>query len=430
MVAGRRPAALALGIVFGRLQQVGESRTRPRTTTFWRVVGVIGACLGLVALSVSPAQAQAHPPTPITEPDGSPVPTDGTLPAADDGAGPGSTSTTAPDDQPGAGDQPSAADSGPTWPDPPPSDLDELGQLLAARRGAGPAVKPPDFFAGATADTTKPSGPPYKTGPAEGSPVVTPPPALPPGDGTIYAVGDSVLLGTERYLPTTVAGWDLRLDGRVGRRFPEGISIIQANRASLGQVAVVLLGHNDGRADWNGYVDAVMAEMRNVQRVVFVTVTEWTPNQADANRAFYEGAKRYKNIVVAPWAETVKANPDFLRDNVHPTVAGAIALSNLIAVMIGPVPARNGVVPPRPVILPLPPDSGSTTRTTTSPTTTPPTTRPPVTSPPTTSRPPVTLPPTTATTRPSTTLPPPTTATTAPTTSTAPPPTTPAGAGP
>jgi hypothetical protein len=396
---------------------VSDRRTcarRRAPTRRWRWPVALAACLGLLAATSGSALGQAHPPTPITDPDGSPVPTTA---GVDDTTATTGSAEAAPDAD-GVEEPAGAEDPATAWPEPAPSDLDELGLLLAARRGSSPAVKPPDFFEGATADTTKPSGPPYKTGPADGSPVVTPPPALPPGDGTIYAVGDSVLLGTERYLPTTVAGWDLRLDGRVGRRFPEGITVLQSNRASLGQVAVILLGHNDGRADWTAHVDTVMKEMRNVQRVVFVTVTEWTQDQVQANKAFHEAEKRYKNVVVAPWAETVAANPDFLRDNVHPTTAGAIALSNLIAVMIGPVPARSGQVPPRPVILTIPstPGSGATTTTTTprsSSTVAPTTTRPPATTP--TTRPPATTAPpaSTTTSRPATTS-----TTTAPSTST------------
>jgi hypothetical protein len=241
----------------------------------------------------------------------------------------------------------------------PRGELDDLGEVLMGRHASMPAVTPPPFFADPVPNT--PSGPPYKTGPGDKSPVVTPPPALGPGDGTVYAVGDSVLLGTENVLPTTLAGWDLRMDAVVGRTFPGGIQTLDANRASVGQVAVVVLGHNySGGGLAAGYIDHIMADLQRAQRVVFVTVTEWTPDQVEVNHAIYAAAQKYPKIVVAPWAETVAANPDFLVDNVHPNAAGRVALSDLIAVMVGPVAPSNGQPkPPRPVILPIPPTESS-----------------------------------------------------------------------
>jgi hypothetical protein len=252
----------------------------------------------------------------------------------------------------------------------PRGELDALGEVLMGRHASMPEVKPPPFFANPLSN--EPSGPPYKTGPAQSSPVVVPPPALGPGDGTIYAVGDSVLLGTENVLPTTVAGWDLRMDAQVGRTFPGGITVLDANRASVGQVAVVVLGHNYGGGNLSaGYIDHLMADLQKAQRVVFVTVTEWTPAQAEVNRNIYEAAKKYPTIVVAPWAETIAANPDFLVDNVHPNASGRIALANLIAVMVGPVAPTDGrPKPPRPVILQIPPVTPTSTTTTTKPKTT------------------------------------------------------------
>jgi hypothetical protein len=242
---------------------------------------------------------------------------------------------------------------------------DHLAQLLTAPRP--PAPKTTDA-AGDPLPWPKPSGPPYTTGPRKDSPVVVPPPALPPGDGTVYAVGDSVLLGTQDYLPTTIGGWDLRFDAKVGRTFPEGIDIINENKASLGQAAIILLGHNY----WGGgavysYLDQIMADMHDVERVVFVTVAEWSPAQPEVNRAIRALPKVYPNVVVADWEAVLEANPQFLvSDHVHLTRSGDIALANLIGVMLGPA-SPNGKTVPRPTILPIPeegtPSAGTSTTT-------------------------------------------------------------------
>jgi len=214
---------------------------------------------------------------------------------------------------------------------------------------------------------------PYKTGRRAESIVIVPPPPLPPGDGTVYAVGDSVLLGTKDYLPTTLGGWDLRFDARISRAFPEGIELVRENRANIGQAAIVVLGHNYwGGGKIYGYLDQMMADLRAVQRVIFVTVAEWSPAQLEVNRAIRSLPKTYPNVVVADWAAVLAADPEFLSaDQVHLTGAGNVALANLLAIILGPARPNGRVVPP-PKILPLPGDPVSvpTTSTTTTSTTT------------------------------------------------------------
>lgn len=252
---------------------------------------------------------------------------------------------------------------------------DHLLQLLTAPRPR--AVTTTTLAPGAPPPPPPlPPPPPYKSGPRPDSPVIQPPPPLPAGDGTVYAVGDSVLLGASDYLHETLGGWDLRLDGKVGRRLPEGIDIVRENQKSLGQAVVIVLGHNDGGGSHiYGQLDELMSLLRNVERVVMVTVTEWTPGQAQINRAIRVLPKTYPNVVVAEWAGVVAANPDFLVDNVHPNRAGKIALANLIAIMLGPAhPNGRSVAPPKILAIPPPdptekPPSTSTTTTSSASTT-------------------------------------------------------------
>lgn len=335
---------------------------RPRSLL--ALVAAVIAVVGLVGASLAGAQTDPGAVTPSTFAESANVPAPGSTGGAPAAVPP----TTAP----------SSTDQVQL------SDLVKLGLLLMEPKGAtaGSSATP------ASPLDPNPWAPPYKTGPSGVSPVVTPPPALGPGDGTVYAIGDSVLLGTESYLRSTLGGWDLRLDARVSRRWPEGLDILRQNQASVGQVVVFCLGHNYGGGGFaQSYVDEAVALSAKAQRVVFVTQTEWTPAQAEVNRAIYAAAARDPRIVVAPWAETIKANPGFLVDNVHPNRGGATALANLIAVMVGPAPARTGVSPPKPVILPIPND----------PTPTPTPTAPPI-GPSTTS-----TAPTTTSTRPSST---------------------------
>jgi hypothetical protein len=244
--------------------------------------------------------------------------------------------------------------AGPAGQDRAASASDHLAQLLTAPRPAG-AVTGTPALADRPAPAPPPSGPPYKTGRSGHSPVVIPPPALPPGDGTVAAVGDSVLLGTKAYLPTTLGGWDLRLDAEVGRTLPDGLDVLRENEAGLGQAAIICLGHNyggGGRA--YGYFAQILALLERVQRVVVVTVAEFAPAQREVNTAIRALPGRYPNVVVADWDAVVEANPELLRDDrVHPTTAGEIALANLIAVLLGPA-RRDGRTVPPPHLLTVP----------------------------------------------------------------------------
>jgi len=220
---------------------------------------------------------------------------------------------------------------------------------------------------------------PYVTGPGEGSPVVYPPPPLESGTGALYAVGDSVLLGTEPYLRATLTGWDIRIDGRVGRGVPEGLNLVRMNGDRLGDVLVVLLGHNyGGGGSFGPSLEKLLTDIDDVPRVVLVTVVEWSSAQPEVNRAIRAAPLKHENVVVADWSAVVDANPGFLRDHVHPTAGGATALANLITVMVGQAPPRDGKLPPRPRLLAIPAvgsgpstssSSGSSTRSTTTTTT-------------------------------------------------------------
>ncbi|MCC5952137.1 MAG: hypothetical protein JJU45_08600 [Acidimicrobiia bacterium] len=200
---------------------------------------------------------------------------------------------------------------------------------------------------------------PYRTGPGANSPEVIPPPPLATGSGALYAVGDSVLLGAEPYLRTTLAGWDARIDARVSRGVPEGFGLVRTNRDRIGDVLVVVLGHNYGGGGFPGWLDSLLAEHSHLQRIVLVTVAEWSSAQPEVNAAIRRAPARYPNVVVADWEAVLAANPGFLWDHVHPNRSGAIALANLIAVMVGPAPSPDGSVVARPHLLAIPPVGSS-----------------------------------------------------------------------
>ncbi len=200
-------------------------------------------------------------------------------------------------------------------------------------------------------------GDPYRTGPAPDSPVVIPPPPLGLGDGTLYAIGDSVLEGIAPVLAETLAGWDRRIDALQGRDIPEGLALVEANSDRIGQVALIILGHNyGGRGEAPILFERLLDGTERAQRVVVVTVAEWSPSQEEVNQAIWNLAATHPEVVVADWSSVIKANPGFLRsDGVHLTPTGNIALANLVSVLVGPLPTLDGSAPPPPITLRLPP---------------------------------------------------------------------------
>lgn len=213
---------------------------------------------------------------------------------------------------------------------------------------------------------TDPGAPP--TAPLPLAPEVRAGSPLSPGAQTVFAIGDSVLLATQATLPIEMGGWTVVMDARVSRRMSEGVTILDRNRGRLTQVVVILLGHNYGPGEnAAGWLESMLAFTGSVERLVLVTVAEWSSAQREVNAAIHRAASTHDNVVVADWAAVVKANPRYLAsDGVHLTQHGAWALAQLIATVTGPLPPRGaGPFPALPIV---PPSSTTTRPPTTTPT--------------------------------------------------------------
>ncbi len=242
------------------------------------------------------------------------------------------------------------------------ADLDRLALVAATTRGLD-LVVPLDGFV-----VVDPGPPPVAPLPL--APDVRAGSRLSPGARTVYALGDSVMLSAASTLPATMGGWTVVVDGKVGRRMPEGIALLDANADRLTQVVVILLGHNygGGGSAWSS-ISGMLARTGGVERVVLVTVAEWSPAQREVNDAIRHAANVYPNVVIADWAAVTAANPGYLaRDRVHVTGQGAWALAQLIATVTGPLPdLGRGPFPPLPTVpYSAPPTTATPTSSTTS----------------------------------------------------------------
>ncbi len=178
---------------------------------------------------------------------------------------------------------------------------------------------------------------------------VTPPdrPGHPNRPRALLAVGDSVMLGARDHL-LAIPGWDVTVDAVVcrqatfhvagptrcaGEQFPDGIpsgleGLREARAAGrMGQVVVLMLGSNEGvtRAQF----EAVMAELDDVPRVIWMTNT--VPRQQATNAVLRAGVARHPNAALLDWAARSRGRRWFGKDRIHLNAAGREAFAALVA---------------------------------------------------------------------------------------------------
>jgi hypothetical protein len=175
-------------------------------------------------------------------------------------------------------------------------------------------------------------------------------------DNKVFVLGDSVLLATKDVLPARLPGWDVTMDAVVSRRIDAGLKVLEQRRSELGSVAVFHQCTNYSKGEgFAGKLDKALTLMHDVQRIVLVTCTNWSPGQPEANAAIAAAAARDSRITVADWA-AVSGTAGFTgADKIHLLPAGVQALSALVAAQVGPSPRLDGPSVPTPPAIPAPP---------------------------------------------------------------------------
>ncbi|HEY5153878.1 MAG TPA: hypothetical protein VIJ47_04030, partial [Acidimicrobiales bacterium] len=163
---------------------------------------------------------------------------------------------------------------------------------------------------------------------------------LPPGAATVWVVGDSVILGAKAQVPGALAGWKLTFDAKESRRIQAGVALLEAHKGPTPRVVVVHLCTNWAESNYGEQIDAAMAELGGVDRVVWVTCEPWRPEVAEADAAIEAAADRYPNLVVADWAAIADTAGYSYSDHLHLKTPGAVALADLVAEKVGPAPRR------------------------------------------------------------------------------------------
>ena len=161
----------------------------------------------------------------------------------------------------------------------------------------------------------------------------------------VFVLGDSVLLGAANEIPAALPGWQVIVDAKVSRFLNQGIEVLQARRAEIGEGGVVVIqqGNNylGSEQQFREEIDQTMAVLARVPKVVWLTVAEFRADRADVNKEILEAAQRYPNIVLADWNGVWLPNRVAFtsHDGLHLKRPGANAMAALIAQTLGSPPA-------------------------------------------------------------------------------------------
>lgn len=157
----------------------------------------------------------------------------------------------------------------------------------------------------------------------------------------VLVIGDSLALGIEQPLKAELAGWRVRVDGRIGRPLAEGMGIFGRQPSPPAVLAFSLFTNDDPRN--TGALEAAVRATATRQGgcAVWATVVRPPLNGVsyDAANALLRGLahepEMARGLQVVDWAVEVAQSPSLIAgDRVHATPAGYEALARLYAAAI------------------------------------------------------------------------------------------------
>lgn len=210
-------------------------------------------------------------------------------------------------DQAAADQAPTVAPSG-AAPDAPPT---TSGRSGAAQPSAVPTGSSPSAV---KASFTMPSGP------------------------EIDAYGDSIMVGSLQALRYYFPG--IRIDAKSNRRWSDGLAQVRARGEDNRRAVILAFGTNAGVDE-----DAVKQVLDTLgPRRMVVLVNIMAPfARVDTDNATLELVARGRpNVVVADWADAIRAHPDQVQsDRIHPTIIGAHLFSKTVRQALADLSERS-----------------------------------------------------------------------------------------
>ena len=177
-------------------------------------------------------------------------------------------------------------------------------------------------------------------------------------DNRVYLVGDSITESISSRYSGAVCdalnplGWDVTVDAVMGRQTADAVQSLRAHLADVGQVMVVLIGHNDGidPTSYKAQLDRLIALVPDVRRIYLLTNYQFEKGRDRMNAVLQQEAAADgtggpdDRIELVDWNTVVSGVKGAIRqDGLHLTSIGQEALAGTIASALGLAP---GATPP------------------------------------------------------------------------------------
>jgi hypothetical protein len=150
--------------------------------------------------------------------------------------------------------------------------------------------------------------------------------------------GDSLAVGTKRYIPRALDGWSVKQSTAVSRHAYEGADVMRSYGRRLPRVIHVSLGTNDDPNQVKGFRAAIeeVMEVAGERRCVVWTNIVRPPYEGTSydgyNRALSREDSARDNLRVVSWARMVERHPEWLADDgVHVSAGGYRARARAVA---------------------------------------------------------------------------------------------------
>jgi hypothetical protein len=159
-----------------------------------------------------------------------------------------------------------------------------------------------------------------------------------PAGGEIDAYGDSIMVGSLQALRYYFPG--IRIDAKSNRRWSDGLREV-ADRGVGNRRAVILAFGTNAGVDEDA-VKKVLDTLGPERMVVLVNIMAPFARVDTDNATLELVARGRPNVVVADWADAIRAHPDQVQsDRIHPTIRGAHLFSKTVRQAMADLSAGN-----------------------------------------------------------------------------------------
>lgn len=222
-------------------------------------------------------------------------------------------------------------------------DQSQTAQMLAQNEAAAdqaPTLPPSGAPSGAPSPAATPATPgataPSAT--AGGSRTTAKASFAMPSGPEIDAYGDSIMVGSLQALRYYFPG--IRIDAKSNRRWSDGLAQVRARGADNRRAVILAFGTNAGVDE--AAVKQVLDALGPRRMVVLVNIMAPFARVDTDNATLELVARGRSNVVVADWADAVRAHPDQVQsDRIHPTITGAHLFSKTVRQALADLSERN-----------------------------------------------------------------------------------------